>query len=78
MALLTLLALSEGTGKDMGPFKVEGGLALWTWIVFIALFFLLKKIPNTWPRWAAAVPAYAIGAVAMFWVVDRIAAFAGP
>ena len=47
MALLTLLALSEGTGKDMGPFKVEGGLALWTWIVFIALFFLLKKY--AWP-----------------------------
>jgi F-type H+-transporting ATPase subunit b len=47
MALLTLLALSEGAGKDMGPFKVEGGLALWTWIVFIALFFLLKKY--AWP-----------------------------
>jgi F-type H+-transporting ATPase subunit b len=47
MALLTLLALSEGAGKDMGPFKVEGGLSLWTWIVFIALFFLLKKY--AWP-----------------------------
>ena len=44
----------------------------------LGLFFLLKKIPNTWPRWAEAVPAYAIGAVAMFWVVERIAAFAGP
>ena len=47
MALLTLLALSEGAGKDMGPFKVEGGLTLWTWVVFITLLFLLKKF--AWP-----------------------------
>ena len=48
MALLTLLALAEeGAGKDLGPFKVEGGLTLWTWLVFIALFFLLKKY--AWP-----------------------------
>ena len=47
MALLTLLALSEGTGKDLGPFKVEGGLTLWTWVVFITLLFLLRKY--AWP-----------------------------
>ena len=41
----------------------------------LALFFLLTKIPKTWPRWAEAVPAYAIGAVATFWVIQRIAAF---
>ncbi|HEX5633948.1 MAG TPA: F0F1 ATP synthase subunit B [Gemmatimonadales bacterium] len=47
MALLTLLALSEGAGQDMGPFKVEGGLTLWTWVVFLTLLFLLKKF--AWP-----------------------------
>lgn len=47
MALLTLLALSEGAGKDLGPFKVEGGLTLWTWVVFLTLFFVLKKF--AWP-----------------------------
>jgi F-type H+-transporting ATPase subunit b len=47
MALLTLLALSEGAGPDMGPFKVEGGLTLWTWLVFLTLLFLLKKF--AWP-----------------------------
>ena len=51
-------------------------------LVFVAavlgLFFLLTKIPRTWPRWAEAAPAYAIGAVAMVWVIDRITAFAGP
>jgi len=50
-------------------------------LVFVAavlgLFFLLTKIPKAWPRWAEAVPAYSIGAVAMFWVIERIAAFAG-
>ncbi len=47
MALLALLALSEGAGKDMGPFKVEGGLTLWTWLVFLTLLWLLKKF--AWP-----------------------------
>ena len=43
----------------------------------LGVVFLLTRIPKTWPRWADAVPAYAIGAVAMFWVIERIAAFAG-
>ena len=30
-----------------------------------------------WPRWARAIPAYAIGAVAMFWVIERVLAFGG-
>jgi hypothetical protein len=51
-------------------------------LVFVAavlgLFAVLTKSPKTWPRWADAVPAYAIGAVAMYWVIERIAAFAGP
>jgi hypothetical protein len=51
-------------------------------LVFVAvalgLFALLPKSPTTWPRWAEAVPAYAIGAVAMYWVIERMVAFAGP
>jgi hypothetical protein len=27
------------------------------------------------PGWAARVPPYAIGSVAMFWVIQRVAAF---
>jgi hypothetical protein len=30
-----------------------------------------------WPTWAPLVPPYAIGSVAMFWVLQRIAAFDG-
>lgn len=51
--LLALLLSPEGQGKDLGPFKVEGGLILWTWIVFIALFFILKKF--AWPAILKAV-----------------------
>jgi hypothetical protein len=28
-----------------------------------------------WPRWAGLVPPYAIGSLAMFWVIQRVAAF---
>jgi len=48
-------------------------------IVFIAvvlsLIALVRRIPLRLPRWAELVPPYAIGSVAMFWVVQRIAAF---
>lgn len=39
--LLTLL-VAEG-GEGMSPFSVNGGLTLWTIIVFVLLLFLLKK-----------------------------------
>ena len=37
-------ASSGGLG---GPFALEPGLMIWTWLVFISLFFLLKKY--AWP-----------------------------
>ncbi|TFG43621.1 MAG: F0F1 ATP synthase subunit B [Gemmatimonadales bacterium] len=43
-----LLASSEGAaGAPMSPFEVNTGLIFWTWLVFIALYFLLKKY--AWP-----------------------------
>jgi hydrogenase/urease accessory protein HupE len=39
---------------------------------FIAL---MRRIRVPFPRWAELVPHYAIGSVAMFWVIQRIAAF---
>ena len=53
--LYTLLAVLQehgaadshsGGGFD-SPFQVNPGLIIWTWIVFISLFFLLKKF--AWP-----------------------------
>lgn len=37
-------ATSGGLG---GPFALEPGLIIWTWIVFLSLFFLLRKY--AWP-----------------------------
>jgi len=36
---------------------------------------LLSRIPWRAPPWARLLPAYAIGTVAMFWVVERVSAF---
>ena len=53
--LYTLLAVlqehapaeSHGGGGFDSPFQVNPGLIIWTWLVFISLFFLLKKF--AWP-----------------------------
>ena len=34
---------------------------------------LLKRL--TWPEWAWRVPVYAIGSMAAFWTIERIAGF---
>ena len=48
-------------------------------LLFVAavLLFLAvaRRSPWTWPRWSAAVPTYAIGSIAMFWVVQRVSVF---
>jgi hydrogenase/urease accessory protein HupE len=36
---------------------------------------LLRRLAPRWPRWAHYAPAYAIGSVAGFWTLERIAAF---
>ncbi len=35
----------------------------------------LTRLPMNLPAWTRSVPAYAIGTVAMFWVIERIGAF---
>ena len=44
----------------------------------LGLMTVFANVPKTWPGWAEALPPYAIGAVAMFWVIERVAAFAAP
>ena len=41
-------------------------------VVFITL---LVRIPVKWPGWAGAIPPYAIGGMAMFWVIQRLVAY---
>ncbi|MGH7585923.1 MAG: F0F1 ATP synthase subunit B [Gemmatimonadales bacterium] len=45
--LLALLETAQEAHGPITPFQVEFGLFFWTWVVFIALFFLLKKF--AWP-----------------------------
>lgn len=53
---------------------VEAGQLLF--IVFVlGIIGMLYRIRIAFPRWVQLVPPYAIGSVAMFWVIQRIAAF---
>jgi F-type H+-transporting ATPase subunit b len=52
-AWLAVLAAAEGaTEGPSSPFEVNMGLFVWTWLVFIALFFILRKY--AWPAIVAA------------------------
>ena len=43
----------------------------------LAVIALARRIPVALPAWAWRVPPYAIGAVASFWLIERLVAF-GP
>ena len=45
--VLLALAAAEGGAAMSGPFSLEPGLIIWTWVVFVALFWLLKRF--AWP-----------------------------
>ena len=53
---------------------VEAGQLIFiaTVLSFIAV---IRRIRLPLPRWAELVPAYAVGSVAMFWVIQRIGSF---
>jgi len=43
--------------------------------VALAGIALMRRVALPFPRWMEWVPPYAIGGVAMFWVIERITAF---
>jgi hydrogenase/urease accessory protein HupE len=53
---------------------VEIGQLLFVSAVLAGLV-LVVRAPKIWPRWIEAFPAYAIGGVAMFWVIQRVTMF---
>ena len=55
-------------GVELGQLLFVGAVAL--------VVRALGEARMTWPRWSEAVPAYAIGTVAMFWVIQRVLDFA--
>lgn len=53
---------------------VETGHFLFIGVV-LAFLGIVRRIRLPFPQWAELVPPYAIGSIAMFWVIQRIAAF---
>jgi hydrogenase/urease accessory protein HupE len=56
-------------GVELGQLLFVAG----AWVMLLAV----RRLPAPWPRGLVRASAYAIGSVAMFWVVERVAAF-GP
>ena len=55
-------------------FGVEIGQLLFIAMV-LSLTALFRLARNPLPRWATVAPAYLVGSLAMFWVIERVAAF---
>jgi hydrogenase/urease accessory protein HupE len=53
---------------------VEAGQLLFV-AAMLAVMACARHIQMVWPRWAGLVPPYAIGGLASFWVIQRVAAF---
>jgi hypothetical protein len=54
-------------GVETGHFLFIGAV--------LSLIALVRRIRGPLPRWIELVPPYAIGTVAMFWLIQRVAAF---
>ena len=54
-------------GVELGQLVFVAGI----WAALLAL----GRLNRPWPLWLRALPAYAIGSVAMFWVIERTLAF---
>lgn len=52
---------------------VEAGQLAFVAVV-LAIIALLRRTTVTFPRWTSLVPPYAVGSLAMFWVIERTAA----
>ena len=42
----------------------------------LSLRWALRSLRLGWPAWAEPLPAYAIGTIACFWLMERLAAIA--
>lgn len=64
---IPLALLFFNVGVELGQLMFVGAA--------LSLIFLIRRSRLDLPVWAARVPPYAIGSLAMFWVFQRIAAF---
>jgi len=53
---------------------VESGHFLFIGVLLL-LIVLARRVRISFPRWTELVPPYAIGTIAMFWVIQRLTAF---
>jgi hypothetical protein len=53
---------------------VEIGQLLFV-VAAIGVITLLGRLNVKWPSWMEVIPPYAIGGMAMFWVIERVSAF---
>jgi HupE / UreJ protein len=60
---LLLALLGFNLGVEIGQLAVVG--------LFLSLCWALRRLDVVWPRWAAPVPAWTIGAIAALWFVER-------
>ena len=75
-ALLFLLYgwLQGGVLHSTDEIVVSRGQLLFVGFL-LGAWTVLARLPMNVPGWAYSVPPYAIGTVAMFWVIERIGAF---
>jgi hydrogenase/urease accessory protein HupE len=64
---IPLALLFFNLGVEVGQLLFVGGV--------IALVALIRIRRRSLPTWLQLVPPYAIGTIAMFWVIERVAAF---
>jgi hypothetical protein len=43
--------------------------------VILAVIWLLHRLHRDWPAWAYRAPAYGIGGISAFWLIERVAGF---
>jgi hydrogenase/urease accessory protein HupE len=65
---IPLALLCFNVGVELGQLAFLAAL--------IPLVWLAQRARGPWPRATELIPAYAIGTVAAFWVIERVAAFA--
>ena len=53
---------------------VEAGQLVFVAVV-LSIIGIAGRLRAAWPRWTTMAPPYAIGSVASFWIIERIAAF---
>ena len=53
---------------------VEIGQLLFVAVVLVGLL-LVKRLHDNWPVWLRQVPAYGIGGISAFWLIERVVGF---